>query len=148
MAAPGVRRYSSFRIQWAARNHSRSPHHIENAGREAEKQKHDHPPGCDSQQAIEHPTEGRTDQNGGDEFGREAKTSGDRGRIGGWRLLRTDLGRMIGMDVAELLAQTLEPRGKRSLIARRSFAVTFVACVVGHAFDTRASFSRITTIPP
>jgi hypothetical protein len=55
---------------------------------------------------------------------------------------------MIGMDVAELLAQTLEPRGKRSLIARRSFAVTFLACVVGHAFDTRAGFSRITTITP
>jgi hypothetical protein len=148
MAAPGVRRYSSFRIQWAARNHSRSPHHVENASREAEKQKHDHSPGCDSQQAIEHPTEGRTDQNGGDEFGREAKTSGDRRRVGGWRLLRSAFGRMIGMTVSELLAQTLESRGKRSLVGRRLLAVTFLACVVGHALDTRAGLGKITTIPP
>src|SRR2546430_13330761 len=126
-----VRRSSSFRIQGAARNRHRGTHQVENAGREAEKQKHDHSPGCDSQQAIEHPTEGRADQNRGDEFGREAKTSGDRGRIGGWRLLRTDFGRMIGVDMAGLRAPTLEPRGKRTRIARQSFAATFFAGGVG-----------------
>jgi hypothetical protein len=50
--------------------------------------------------------------------------------------------------VSELLAQTLESRGKRCLVGRRLLAITFLACVVGHAFDTRAGSSRITTIPP
>jgi hypothetical protein len=148
VADPDVRLYSSFRIQWAIRNDPRSPHHVENAGGEAEEQKHDHSPGRDSQQTVEHPTERRANHNSGDEFGRKPKTSGHRGRIGGWRLLRTALGRMIGMDVAESLAQTLEPRGKCSLVGGRLLAITFLACVVGHACDTRADSSRITTIPP
>src|SRR5262245_32796982 len=148
MTAPRVRRCSLLRVQRTAGNHARSPHHVENAGREAEEEKHDHSPGRDSEYPIEHPTERRTDHNAGDEFGREPKTSRDRGRIGGWTLLRTGFGRTIGVDVAKVFAQTLKPRGKRSLIGGRLFAITFFACVAGHAFDTRAAFGRITIIPP
>jgi hypothetical protein len=50
--------------------------------------------------------------------------------------------------VAQLLAQSLEPSGKRSLVLQRLFAITFFACVVGHAFDTRVGFGKITTMPP
>jgi hypothetical protein len=52
------------------------------------------------------------------------------------------------MDVAELLAETLESRGERSLVGGRLFAITFFACVVGHAFDTRDVSGKITTVPP
>jgi hypothetical protein len=51
------------------------------------------------------------------------------------------------LDAAELLAQTPEPCGERRVIGRRSFAVTFFACVVGHAFDTRADFGKIIPRP-
>ena len=52
----------------------------------------------------------------------------------------------IGVDVAQLFAQSLEPSGKRGLVVLRLFAITFFACVVGHAFDTRVGFGKITTI--
>ena len=54
----------------------------------------------------------------------------------------------IGVGVAKLLAQTLKSRGKGSLIGRGLCAIFFFACVVGHAFDTRAGLRKITTIPP
>jgi hypothetical protein len=41
------------------------------------------------------------------------------------------------MDVAEPFAETPQPCGERRLVKRRLFAITFFACVVGHAFDTR-----------
>ena len=47
------------------------------------------------------------------------------------------------MDVAEPFAETLEPRGERSLVGRRLFAITFSARVVGHAFDTRDGSGKI-----
>jgi hypothetical protein len=49
--------------------------------------------------------------------------------------------------VAELLAQTPEPCGERSLISQMFVAITFFACVVGHAFDTRADFGKINSAP-
>src|SRR5213595_1259791 len=52
----------------------------------------------------------------------------------------------IGVDVAQLFAQSLEPSGKRGLVVLRLLAITFFACVVGHAFDTRVGFGKITTI--
>ena len=48
------------------------------------------------------------------------------------------------MDVAEPFAETLKPRGERSLISSWSLMIIF-ACVVGHAFDTRR---QITKVPP
>jgi len=51
------------------------------------------------------------------------------------------------LDAAELLAQTPEPCGERRLIGRRSFAITFFAGVVGHAFDTSADFGKINFAP-
>ena len=44
------------------------------------------------------------------------------------------------MDMAEPFAETLEPRGERSLIGRWFSAFTVLACVAGHAFDTRDGF--------
>jgi hypothetical protein len=52
------------------------------------------------------------------------------------------------MDAAEPFAETLKPRGERSLVSRESFASTFFACVVGHAFDTRDGSGKITIVPP
>ena len=50
--------------------------------------------------------------------------------------------------MTEPFAETLEPRGERSLISRRLFAITFFARVVGHAFDTRDRSGKIATVPP
>src|SRR5262249_8004692 len=124
---------SLLAIQWTGRGHARSAHHIENAGCKAEQQKHDHSPGRNSEPAIHNPTERRADQDAGDEFGREPKAPRDRRGIRGSTLIRTALGTTIGVDVAQLLAQTLEPGGKRGLVVQRLFAITFFACVVGHA---------------
>ena len=52
------------------------------------------------------------------------------------------------MSVAEPFAETLEPRGERSLVGRWLFAIIFFACVVGHAFDTRDGSGKITKVPP
>ncbi len=52
------------------------------------------------------------------------------------------------MDLAEPFAETLEPRGERSLVSRWLFAITFSARVVGHAFDTRDRSGKIATVPP
>ena len=90
--------------------------------------------------------DGRTDHNPGDELGREPKAPRDGRGIRGSTLIRTALGTTIGVDVAQLLAQTLEPSGKHGLVVQRLFAITLFACVVGHAFDTRVSFGKITTI--
>ena len=57
------------------------------------------------------------------------------------------LGRALGLDVAELLAQTLEPCAERSLVGWSLFAIAFFACFVGHAFDTRADFGKINSAP-
>ena len=41
------------------------------------------------------------------------------------------------MSAAEPFAETLEPRRERSLVGGNSFAISFFACIVGHALDTR-----------
>lgn len=52
------------------------------------------------------------------------------------------------MDVAEPFAETLEPHGQRRLVGGRLLAITFFACVVGHAFDTRDGSGKIAILPP
>jgi hypothetical protein len=52
------------------------------------------------------------------------------------------------MDLAEPFAETLEPRGERSLVSWWVFTITFSARVVGHAFDTRDRPGKIATVPP
>src|SRR5262249_44862649 len=128
--------------------YSRRAHHVENPGREAEEQKYDHPPRRNSEPAIEKPADCRTDHNPGHELGREPKTPGDRRRIGGRRRSRAALGRTAGGGPAEPPPETLKPRGERSLVGRELFAITFFACVVGHAFDTRDGSGKITIVPP
>ena len=131
------------RVQCLARSHTCRPHHVENTSGEAEQQKHDHPPRRDSQPTIDQPADRRTDQDPGDELGREPKTAGDRRWIGGRTLTRAAFGRTVGMNVAEPFAETLEPRGERSLVGRWLFAIHLsFACVVGHAFDTRDRSGR------
>ena len=44
--------------------------------------------------------------------------------------------------MAEPFAETLEPRGERSLVGRWLSAITSFARVVGHAFDTRDRFRQ------
>ena len=78
MGVSAGRGRSLLRIQWAARGHARGAHHIENAGREAEQQKHDHSPGRNPEPAIQQPTKRRANHDGGDEFGREPKAPRDR----------------------------------------------------------------------
>jgi hypothetical protein len=51
--------------------------------------------------------------------------------------------------LAEPFAETLEPRGERSLVGWLKLAivfVVFVACVVGHAFDTRKQNGEIAAV--
>jgi len=136
------------RVQCIVRYYSRRAHHVENPGYEAEKQKHDHPPRRDSQPAINQPADGRTDHDRGHELGREPKTAGDRCRIGRRTVTGVAFGRTIGLDLAEPLAETLKPRGERRLVGRELFAITFFACVVGNAFDTRDGSGKITVVPP
>src|SRR5205823_11654293 len=94
----------------------RCPHHVENARREAEQQKYDQPPQRDPKPSIEHPADGCPEQHPRDELGREPKATCHRRRIGGRTLTRTLVGRTVGMNMAEPFAETLKPRGKRSLI--------------------------------
>src|SRR5262249_62412788 len=84
----------------------------------------------------------------GHDSGREPKPPGDRCGFGGRPLTRATFGRPVRMDAAEPLAETLKPRGERSLVGRELFAITFFACVVGHAFDTRDGSGKITIVPP
>ena len=121
------------RVQRLGWNHARCPHHVENTRGEAEQQKHNHSPRRDSEPAIDQPADRRTDQDPGHELGREPKATRDRRRIGGRALTQATFGRTVGMDVAEPFAETLEPRGERSLVRRRLFAIASFACVVGHA---------------
>jgi hypothetical protein len=46
------------------------------------------------------------------------------------------------MVIAEPLAETLQPRGKRGLVAWALIAITVCADVVGHAFDIRSKIPR------
>ena len=51
--------------------------------------------------------------------------------------------------IAEPFAETLEPRGERSLVGWLKLAIVFVAFVervVGHAFDTRKQYEEIAAV--
>src|SRR5262249_33262347 len=102
----------------------------------------------DSEPAIEKPADRRTNHNPGHELGREPKTAGDRRRIGGRPVTRAAFGRTGRMDAAGAPRPTLKPRRQRSAAGRELFAITFCACVVGHAFDTRDGSGKITIVPP
>src|SRR5215831_3562137 len=138
VAAARPARSSSFRTGWPQcvfGNHTRCPHHVENPRGEAEQQKHDHSPRRNPQPAIEQPADGRTDEHAGNELGRKPKTTSHRRRIGGRTFALAAFGWTVGMDVAEPFAETLEPRGERSLVGWWVFAISSFARVVGHAFD-------------
>ena len=79
---------------------------------------------------IDQPAHARTDQNGGNELGREPKATRDRRWIGGRTLTRVTFGGTVGMDLAEPFTETLEPCGERRLVSRWLFAITSFACVV------------------
>jgi hypothetical protein len=50
--------------------------------------------------------------------------------------------------MAKPFAETLQPRGEIGLIGWWLYAITFFACVVGHAFDTRDKSRQIAAVPP
>src|SRR5436190_10843064 len=88
-----------------------SAHHVDDAGSEAEQEKHDHAPRRDSEPLVERPADERADQHTGNQFGGEAEAAGESRRIA----LRT--GPSFGLRVQPLLlgepfAETLEPRGE------------------------------------
>ena len=60
---------------------TRGAHHVEDAGGEAEQEKHDHPPRRDSEPLVERPADERADQDTGDQFGGEPEAAGERRRI-------------------------------------------------------------------
>ena len=51
------------------------------------------------------------------------------------------------MDTAEPFAETLKPRGERSLVGRWFSTITVFARVAGHAFDTRDGFRGSSAAP-
>src|SRR6516162_675983 len=55
---------------------SRGAHHIEHARDEAEQQKYNEPPGRDTKQPVDQPTEAGTDQHTANEFAREPEAPG------------------------------------------------------------------------
>ena len=52
------------------------------------------------------------------------------------------------MNAAEPFAEALEPCGERRLVSWWLFAIILLACVVGHAFDTRDGSGKIAILPP
>src|SRR5882672_185306 len=136
------------RVQPIVMDHARHPHHVENTRGEAKQQKYDHPPRRKPEPAVEQPADGGADQDAGDELGRQAKTAGDRRRIGGRTLPWFTVGRTVGMVLAEPFAESPQPRGERGLVGWWVIAISPVACVVGHAFDTRDFSGEIAAVPP
>src|SRR5262249_56080044 len=99
-------------------------HPVEPPRREAEQQEDDHPPRRGPQPAIDQPAHGRTDQDAGDELGREPKAARDRRRIGGGTLTPATFGGAGGGGVAEPRTETREPRRGRRPLPPPFFAIT------------------------
>src|SRR6266699_1927090 len=66
-----------FRSLTAAsvRNHARRSHQVDDAGHEAEQDKHDEPPGRSRQQVVETPANQRSDNDAGDQLRAKLETA-------------------------------------------------------------------------
>jgi hypothetical protein len=122
------------------------PHQIHHTGREAEQQEHDQPPWRDAKQAIERPAEGGTDQDPGYEFAGEPKPARVSRRIGG-RLAAARFQRFARPMLAELIAETPEPRGKGSLLGSALLRVVAVTRVICHFEATCAPLTNRFPVP-
>jgi len=117
--------------------------HVQNAGGEAEQEEHDKSEGRCRQQAVEAPAKQRTDEDAGDQFGRQPQST-RHGRSPGCSVTAAD-SRLISPDLSAVakfgqpLVETSEPCGKRSLIGRL-IAIPVSAAVVRairHDVETR-----------
>src|ERR1700731_2954469 len=120
---------------WFGRDAS-SPHHIDNARREAEQQEHNHPPRRDPEQPIKRPADPGADPDAGHELAGEPKSARISGCIGG-RSTSARFGRFARPLPVDLIAETPEPRGESSLVSTLS-RIVVVARVIGHLDATPA----------
>src|SRR5262249_30579757 len=81
-------------------------------------------------------------QAAGNELGGQPEPAGDRRGIGGRTLAGFTVGRTVGMVPAEPFAEIPQPGGEHGLVGVWLVAITLLACVVAHAFDTRDVFRR------
>src|SRR5437764_6016032 len=84
--------------------HACRPHHVENPGGEAEQQKHDHSPWRDSKPLVEKPPNSGTDQDPGNQLGRQSKTTSHRRGIARRSRTRITVGRTARTEFAEPFA--------------------------------------------
>ena len=107
-------------------------HHVEDAGGEAEQEKHDHPPRRNAEPAIERPADERADQRRRRPVRWKA---GSRGRLPTDRSsnrIRASTCRLVPGLLVEPFAETLEPRGESSLFGGPATVSASVACAFGH----------------
>jgi len=109
------------------------PDHVHHTGRKAEQQKHDQPPGRDSEQPVKRPADAGTDHDPSYEFASEPKPARVSRRIGG-RSAGARFKRLARPMPAELIAETPEPRGKSSLLGSALLRVVVATRVTRH-FD-------------
>ena len=132
-----LRLFPIRRIQRVGPDHARRPHHVENTRGEPEQQKHDHSPRRNPEPPVEQPADAGADQDAGDELG---STAENRGRSPTDRMsevrradCRRDGSVQIGRAVRRDAGTARRARPRRLALA----CDRLVACVVGHAFDTR-----------
>ncbi len=120
------------------------PNHIHHAGCEAEQQEYDQPPRRNSEQLVQRPADAGADQDPGYEFAGEPKPARVSRRIGG-RLASARIRRFARPVLAELIAETPEPRRKSSLLGSAPLRVA-VARVIRH-FDATTCATLTTRFP-
>src|SRR5690606_3849739 len=125
-----------------SRCHSGCAHHVQDACGETKQQKHDQSPRRDAEPPIQQPADQRSGNHARHKLCGKPKAARNGGRIGtrcaaGWRLDRPS-----PLGLAELGAETPEPRGERSLVGCLIFRTALVAFAVIHA-DTRACSRRL-----
>src|SRR5688572_14788747 len=132
-----ARRLSPRCARGVVPDHASRPHHVENTRGEPEQQKHDHSPRRNPEPPVEQPADAGAKQDSSHELGRQPEAAGDRRRIRCRTCSGLTIGSTAGIDLAKPFAETLQPRGERDLVGRGLLAITWLACVVGHAVDTR-----------
>jgi hypothetical protein len=117
----------------APRSDTRRPDHIHHTGRKAEQQEHDQSPRRDPEKPVKRPANAGADQDPGYEFAGKPKPARVSRRIGG-RSAGARFGRLARPVLAELIAETPEPRGESGLVGSALLRVVAVTRVTRH-FD-------------
>lgn len=127
-------------------DHACGAHHIHDAGSEADHQEDHEPPGRRRQETVDTPAKKRSNEDPGNEFGREAQPDGHGGCLGPCRLLHLSGLLLLQFTAAptfgEPLTESVQPCRERGLVGRRLvvcliFAKSAVSCVL-HVIDTRS----------